>query len=921
MAVALGSVFADVRLSMSNLKSDATQAKDLIKSVTQPDTGGSGGSTAVFTQLETDMANFRGKLGELGTNVSGTFSALRGHISDALSPIATFFAPIGTAAKNMATEVGSHFHTLQDTSGSVFEAVKSRIRDFATTAGDAGNAVKSVFTTIKDHVTTATTAIGNGWNKAKDLLSAGADAAGSAFNRLLTPIGRAKDAVGGFLGHVGSGINSVVTFGAHLGMLGMAASAAVGAVVGTIQDLAGAAEKAEYGQAQLGAVLKSTGGVAGMTAQSVNDLAAKLMLTSTASRGTILSAETMLLEYTHVGKDIFPQATQAILNMSTAMHVDLTTATKAVGKALENPLTGMTSLQRVGVMLTQTQKDQIKSFMALGDTASAQGIIMGALNRQFGGAAAAQAGTYAGRMEQLKNQFEAAKVSIGMALIPALSTLMTKLQPVIALFAAELPKVIKAFTTILSTILIPVLLTVADFFVKNIVPAIGELTDWIVGNLVPAVRQVAQFLQTNLIPALRQVWTWFTSNILPILKAVGLALRDSLGSAIQAAQAAFRSAQPQLAQFGKAMEQLKPVAIFLAQVIGGIIVTAIGIAIGAIRGLIGAFKGIIEMLTGLATFIRGFFDFFKGIVTGDGDLIKKSLGEMWSGITGIFKGAIDTVVGFIKGFVEGIVNWFKNLFDRLVGHSIVVDLINGIVNLFFGLPIRVLEIVAGFIGQLLGKFGELLTQALAKFAQMMAGLASAISNGIGAAVGAAGDLVKRLIGALGGLISGFADAAGKAMQGLANGIKNGIGNALGAVKDAAGSVLGGIKSFFHIGSPSKDFADVGDNLMAGLAAGIDGGARKATGALNRVLTGIAGATANMKMGTPAVNLAGNAGGFGTAAGGNISDHSTHIHGDVNLTVEVAALGTENTNPALAGAQFGVSAGQAFTRLLQQRGHS
>ena len=62
----------------------------------------------------------------------------------------------------------------------------------------------------------------------------------------------------------------------------------------------------------------------------------------------IVSGQNMLLTFTNIGKDIFPQATEAMLNMSTAMGMDMQSAATMLGKALNDPIAGMTALGRAG---------------------------------------------------------------------------------------------------------------------------------------------------------------------------------------------------------------------------------------------------------------------------------------------------------------------------------------------------------------------------------------------------------------------------------------------------------------------------------------------------------------------------------------------------------------------------------------------
>lgn len=200
-----------------------------------------------------------------------------------------------------------------------------------------------------------------------------------------------------------------------------------GAGVLALKGFIDAANEAERGQAQLNAVLKSTGGIAGVTAQQVNDLASSLAKSSTVTDDAILSGENMLLTFTNIGKDVFPTATQTMLDMAVAMNngvapsaEELSSQAIQLGKALNDPTKGMTALSKVGVAFTEDQEKQIKTLQKNGDMMGAQKIILDELAKEYGGSAAAAAQTFGGQMQNLQNRFGEVGESLGKALIPVL---------------------------------------------------------------------------------------------------------------------------------------------------------------------------------------------------------------------------------------------------------------------------------------------------------------------------------------------------------------------------------------------------------------------------------------------------------------------------------------------------------------------
>lgn len=164
--------------------------------------------------------------------------------------------------------------------------------------------------------------------------------------------------------------------------------------------------EAEKVQAQLNATLKSTKGAAGLAIGELNKMADALQRVTTFDDESIGKVQALLLTFTKIGRDVFPQATEAVLNLSTAMGTDLNSAALQVGKALNDPVKGITALARAGVQFSKDQKDLIKSLVETGRSAEAQRIILRELETQMGGSARAAADTLGGSIKQLQNAFD-----------------------------------------------------------------------------------------------------------------------------------------------------------------------------------------------------------------------------------------------------------------------------------------------------------------------------------------------------------------------------------------------------------------------------------------------------------------------------------------------------------------------------------
>ena len=227
------------------------------------------------------------------------------------------------------------------------------------------------------------------------------------------------------LGQFKNGLNDVVQ-----GLTGLNVSSLVGvggivALGKALGDAVNMAAETQVIQSQLAAVLKSTGSASGMTASDINSMAESMKNLNAIDDDTIVKASNVMLTFTNIGKQTFPTAMQAAVDLSAAMGQDLQSSVVQLGKALNDPVAGVSALQRVGVTFTQTQKDLIKGFVDMGDAASAQKIVLDEINREFGGSGAAAAKTYAGEVKKLQINIEDLQKTIGMGILPMALTYTT----------------------------------------------------------------------------------------------------------------------------------------------------------------------------------------------------------------------------------------------------------------------------------------------------------------------------------------------------------------------------------------------------------------------------------------------------------------------------------------------------------------
>jgi Prophage tail length tape measure protein len=241
----------------------------------------------------------------------------------------------------------------------------------------------------------------------------------SSLHKLETDVKSSTSNIEGHFREMGGTIKTLIGAGTGLGFLFGGVSLAKASLE--------AFDKRQESLAKLGAVLQSTGNVAGETAENLEKLAGVQSKGQLFSKSSIEDAQSMLLTFTQIRGKIFEEAMPAIGDFATRFKMELPAAAMMVGKALNNPLTGMTRLQRQGVMFSEQQKEQIRNFVAVGDTASAQGVILGELQKEFGGLAEAMTKTDAGKLQQATKALTEMKLGIGKLLTEGLA----KLEPVI----------------------------------------------------------------------------------------------------------------------------------------------------------------------------------------------------------------------------------------------------------------------------------------------------------------------------------------------------------------------------------------------------------------------------------------------------------------------------------------------------------
>jgi len=201
-----------------------------------------------------------------------------------------------------------------------------------------------------------------------------------------------------------------------LGMIGIGLS--IGAIVSEMRQGIALAERQIDAEARVAAVVKGTGMAAGFTADQLKAMASEMQSITTIGDEEILESMAMLLTFKSVQGDVFKSAMDTMGDMKAVMGSSLSGAAMQLGRALEDPIRGISALRRTGVSFSEEQKAQIKLLQESGKLQEAQALVLGVVRDQLGDVAEAMAKTDAGKLKQARNVLGDLQEELGKKVIP-----------------------------------------------------------------------------------------------------------------------------------------------------------------------------------------------------------------------------------------------------------------------------------------------------------------------------------------------------------------------------------------------------------------------------------------------------------------------------------------------------------------------
>lgn len=258
--------------------------------------------------------------------------------------------------------------------------------------------------------------------QAEVAVTADTSQAQSSIDDLSGSIGALGDVAG--VGGAGGALGGLTDSLTELAGASGGAAAAVGLAVGALGMSVSAAADAQVVTAETESILGSLGDTAVVTGDHIAELSQRVMEYSGFSDEAVQAGANTLLMFDNIrSAEVFDRAIEGAADLARRMNTDVPNAARLLGMALQDPEAGMARLRRAGITLSDAQKDQVASFMAVGDTAAAQEVILESLEDRIGNLAEDYGETLSGGVDRAKESMDELAESTGQALLPAMESL------------------------------------------------------------------------------------------------------------------------------------------------------------------------------------------------------------------------------------------------------------------------------------------------------------------------------------------------------------------------------------------------------------------------------------------------------------------------------------------------------------------
>lgn len=399
---------------------------------------------------------------------------------------------------------------------------------------------------------------------------------------------------------------------------------------------------AQDSMAQLDAVLKSTGGTAGITADMANELADSMLNLTKFDDEAAISAETVLLQFTKISKEAFPDALKLSADLATRLGTDLTSAAQMVGKALGDPAEGIGRLNMQFRLFNDEELKSVTAMAAAGDVAKAQEIIMDRLREKIGGAAEAAGKTFSGQLAILKNQVDNVKESIGLRLLPILTQFIGKITAWLSAGGADM---IAKWAGIVIDWIGRAASIIANF--GNNAGGIAARIQVLWDAIKTGVQQVAENVGPFVSEVLGKLGAWFQENE-PLIREFGAALLKSFQELLPVVTAVWNT--------------LSPLLLGIVDLLLGLATLVMQIATGDWKGAWETIKQIVvDVGRAIWDAVVGFLNLIAATMGGSLEGIRAQWASNWEQFKQIVASIFEIIVNTVRQKISAVATAFNGI--------------------------------------------------------------------------------------------------------------------------------------------------------------------------------------------------------------------------------------------------------------------
>ena len=442
--------------------------------------------------------------------------------------------------------------------------------------------------------------------------------------------------------------------------------------------------------AQVESRLESMGAASGKTSEQLQESAKSLQRLSTYDDDVILrNVTSAMLTFGKVSGEQFDRAQRAAVDMATSLQMQLQPAAVMIGKAMNDPVKGITAMGRAGIQFTDSQKAMIKGFVESGRIMDAQNIILAELERQFMGAGKAARDAVPGSDAiDSWREFQEVLGDLALNVIEKIEPLLVRLLDSFNNMAPGMQSMIVAVAAVAAAIG-PLLFVIGSLAgaVANLAPVWAGLVNIFadaaaaagIANLGLALRALVGYLAPfagAILFAVAAFWEFRGAFV----EAFGYVAEHFQSTVLPALQKLWGALQDLFANLDKLMTEgpLGELVTFVAWAVAELSALfleglghAIVMVVGTMVDLLGtAIQAVSDLVSIVADLLSGDFagawegaqDLVVGVVTGILDAFENII----PGITAAATAAFEAVQTWIGEGISNVISWVSAQFPGLV---------------------------------------------------------------------------------------------------------------------------------------------------------------------------------------------------------------------------------------------------------------